>query len=324
MPEVEDFTEAERVRIRQALFRYAETYKLGMIALAKRISKANPFEPDVNHRTVERFLKNQHETNPLLVKWCKVFLQKVTPDPAKEMAEGLLWFYGPSDPRGWAGQYHVWFGEAGYHRSPDAIADIADDVGFFRVRMESKKDQLIYDGVLLASGSAVSMFLKNRLTGWPCVCLLSLEFAAFSGTIIETTHENTERIAKMYMAEISYLKQGYAFRFRRPIEIVPAWDEQFAIAYAGKVREIEEWIAHHPGVAIDTFEQTTGLTLLHIAIGRNNLELTRFLLANGATIMPDQRGRWPSLIAAACGVSDELYDLVADAELDTEEKPQDV
>ena len=149
--------------------------------------------------------------------------------------------------------------------------------------MESKKDQLIYDGVLLASGPTVSMFLKNRLTGWPCVCLLSLEFAAFSGTIIETTHENTERIAKMYMAEISYLKQGYAFRFRRPIEIVPAWDEQFAIAYVGKVREIEEWIAHHPGVAIDTFEQTTGLTSpAYCNKGRNNLELTRFLLANGA------------------------------------------
>jgi uncharacterized protein len=188
--------------------------------------------------------------------------------------------------------------------------------------MESRKDQLIYDGVLLANGPTVSMFLKNRLTGWPCVCLLSLELAAFSGTIVETTHENRERITKIYMIKTSYIDMGYGFR--RSTEIVPAWDEQFAIAYAGKVREIEEWITHHPGVAIDTFEKTTGMTLLHIAIGRNNLELTRFLLANGATIMPDQRGRWPSLIAAACGVSDELYDLVADAELDTEEKPQDV
>ncbi len=322
MPEVEDFTAAERERIRQALFRYAETYKLGMITLARRISKANPFEPDVNHRTVERFIKNQHETNPLLVKWCKVFLQKVAPDPAKEMAEGLIWFYGPSNPRGWAGHYAVWFGEVKDIHSPDAVADIADDVGFFRVRMESYRDQLIYDGVVLASGPTVSMFLKNRLTGWPCVCLLSLEFQAFSGTFIETTHENRERVAKIYMARTSYIFQGYSFR--RSAEIVPLWHEQFAIAYSGKVREMEEWIAHHPSVSIDTFEETTGLTLLHIAIGRNDLELTRFLLANGATIMPDKRGRWPSLIAAACGVSDELYDLVADAELAAEEKPQDV
>jgi hypothetical protein len=176
-----------------------------MIALAKRISKENPFEPDVNHRTVERFLKNQHETNPLLVKWCKVFLQKVAPDPEKEMAEGLIWFYGPSNPRGWAGHYYVWFGEAKNRHSPDAIAAIADDVGFFRVRMESRRDRLIYDGVLLASGPTVSMFLKNRLTGWPCVCLLSLELEAFSGTIVETTHENRERIAKIYMIRTSYI-----------------------------------------------------------------------------------------------------------------------
>lgn len=321
MPEIEDFDAAERERIRQALSRYAETYKLSMQALAGRISKANLLEPEVNRRTVGRFIKNEHETNPLLVKWCKVFLQKVTPDPAKEMAEGLIWFYGPSDSRSWADEYYVWFRENGVSPPPDAIAHITDDVGFFRVIMELKKKQLIYDGVLLGSGAAVSMFLKNRLTGWPCVCLLSPQIGGFYGTIVETTHENREKVDKILMVSSLGFKLSQSCPTRK---IVPYWHEQFAIAYAGKVSKMEKWIADYPGVNINAFEEGTGLAVLHIAIGTNNLKLTRFLLANGATIMPDQRGRWPSLIAAQCRVSDELYDLVADAELAVEEKTQDV
>ncbi len=59
----------------------------------------------------------------------------------------------------------------------------------------------------------------------------------------------------------------------------------------------------------------TGFTLLHIAVGTNNLELLRFLLEEvNVPFTPDARGRWPSLIAAECGASEALNDYLVEKE----------
>jgi hypothetical protein len=43
--------------------------------------------------------------------------------------------------------------------------------------------------------------------------------------------------------------------------------------------------------------------------------LTRYLIEEaGARIAPDRSGRWPTLIAAQCSVSEELGDYIVEAE----------
>lgn len=59
----------------------------------------------------------------------------------------------------------------------------------------------------------------------------------------------------------------------------------------------------------------TGLNLLHIAVGTNNLELTRFLAEEvRVPFKPDAKGRWPSVIAAECSVSETLGDYIVETE----------
>jgi ankyrin repeat protein len=61
-------------------------------------------------------------------------------------------------------------------------------------------------------------------------------------------------------------------------------------------------------------DPVTGLTALHIAIGRNDLSLTKLLVQAGAAFCPDKQGRMPSTIAALMEVNDELLDYVAEME----------
>lgn len=69
------------------------------------------------------------------------------------------------------------------------------------------------------------------------------------------------------------------------------------------------------GADIDFADPETGLAALHIAVGTNNLALTRLLIEEwGATIGPDGRGRWPTVIAARSGVDDDLSDYIVEAE----------
>lgn len=69
------------------------------------------------------------------------------------------------------------------------------------------------------------------------------------------------------------------------------------------------------GADIDFAGPSTGLAALHIAVGTNQLALVRALIEEwGATIGPDGRGRWPSVIAARSRVDGDLSDYVVEAE----------
>jgi hypothetical protein len=65
---------------------------------------------------------------------------------------------------------------------------------------------------------------------------------------------------------------------------------------------------------LDTVDPVTGMNALHIAVGRNNLEIARLLVEAGIKFIPDNEGRMPSLIAALCDVSEELADYILSAE----------
>jgi ankyrin repeat protein len=69
------------------------------------------------------------------------------------------------------------------------------------------------------------------------------------------------------------------------------------------------------GADVNAADAVTGLTALHIAVGTNNLHLTRILVEDWeAQFQADGKGRWPSLIAAEAGVDAELADYIIEAE----------
>lgn len=84
-------------------------------------------------------------------------------------------------------------------------------------------------------------------------------------------------------------------------------------AYHGASDVIDKRIAK--GLDVNMVDQSTGLSALHVAVGTNNLALTKKLVEDyGAAFFADKRGRWPSSIAIDCKVSDELSDYIVAAE----------
>lgn len=69
------------------------------------------------------------------------------------------------------------------------------------------------------------------------------------------------------------------------------------------------------GVDVNATDGILGVTALHIAVGTNNLSLTRTLVEDwNAAFKPDATGRWPTLIAAQARVDDALADYIVEAE----------
>ncbi len=69
------------------------------------------------------------------------------------------------------------------------------------------------------------------------------------------------------------------------------------------------------GAEVNAGDPVTGLTALHIAVGTNDLPLARILIDDwNAPFGPDGKGRWPSVIAAECGVDNGLADYIVEAE----------
>lgn len=74
-------------------------------------------------------------------------------------------------------------------------------------------------------------------------------------------------------------------------------------------------LALNDGVDVNSADPLTGLTALHVAVGTNNLVLTRILVETwGAAIKADGRGRLPSVVAAECRVDERLGDYIVKAE----------
>lgn len=68
----------------------------------------------------------------------------------------------------------------------------------------------------------------------------------------------------------------------------------------------------------NTSDKDTGLTPLHIAVGRDHIDMARCLVERGAKFVPDKQGRLPSTIAVECEVSDEMCDFIVEAEAKAE------
>ena len=84
-------------------------------------------------------------------------------------------------------------------------------------------------------------------------------------------------------------------------------------AYAGDLAGVRD--AVKAGADVDTIHDQTGLSALHIAVGTNNIALARYLIDEAkARIGPDESGRWPTIIAAECGVDEILSDYLLEVE----------
>jgi hypothetical protein len=69
------------------------------------------------------------------------------------------------------------------------------------------------------------------------------------------------------------------------------------------------------GADIEYVEPGTGLTALHMAVGRSHLDIAKYLIEEaGAAIKPDGFGRWPTVIAAQCRSSEAVCDYIVERE----------
>jgi Ankyrin repeats (3 copies) len=69
---------------------------------------------------------------------------------------------------------------------------------------------------------------------------------------------------------------------------------------------------------INFIDDRTGMTALHIAVGRDHLTIAKYLVEHGAVFIPDGQGRMPTTVAAECEVSDEMCDFIVEAEAKAE------
>lgn len=69
------------------------------------------------------------------------------------------------------------------------------------------------------------------------------------------------------------------------------------------------------GAHVSAKDGSTGLTALHMAVGTNNLHLSKDLVGIWkAPFTLDRFGRMPSVVAAECCASDELCDYIVEQE----------
>jgi hypothetical protein len=165
------FDLAERELVRKKLIRYAKENGIGAGRLAKRIKASHPLETEIPVSTLQRFLGNLMRTNEPAVRLCYRFAESlVVSDSTAALGERLFVFYGAGNGRDYSGTYRCDI------RTTDAAEtefagnseiNIAAATGFWRVTETTVPDlsRAIYDGVLVCSGDAAVVVLKDRLAG---------------------------------------------------------------------------------------------------------------------------------------------------------------
>ncbi len=165
------FDLAERELVRKKLIRYAKENGIGAGRLADRIKAANQLEPIIPVSTLQRFLGNRMRTNEPAVRLCYRFAESlVVSDSTAALGERLFVFYGAGNGRDYSGTYRSEIGTADVAEPEFAghsEINIAADTGFWRVTEKTAPDlnHAIYDGVLVCSGDAAVVVLKDRVAG---------------------------------------------------------------------------------------------------------------------------------------------------------------
>ena len=165
------FDLAERELVRKKLIRYAKENGIGAGRLAERIKASHPREQNIPVSTLQRFLGNRMRTNEPAVRLCYRFAESlVVSDSTAALGERLFVFYGAGNGRDYSGTYRSEIRTADVAEPEFAghsEINIAADTGFWRVTETTAPDlnRAIYDGVLVCSGDAAVVVLKDRLAG---------------------------------------------------------------------------------------------------------------------------------------------------------------
>jgi hypothetical protein len=88
--------------------------------------------------------------------------------------------------------------------------------------------------------------------------------------------------------------------------------ELVAAAFAGDLATVERLL--HGGTDIDVTDPVSGMSALHIAAGRDDLAMCELLIDHNARFFADGFGRWPTIVAAECRVSEAVCDFIVEAE----------
>ncbi|WP_428491640.1 ankyrin repeat domain-containing protein [Rhodopila sp.] len=68
------------------------------------------------------------------------------------------------------------------------------------------------------------------------------------------------------------------------------------------------------GVDVNSVHPTNGMSALHYAIGRHQFQMSQYLIEKEANFFPDRLGRMPSILARIMECSEEMCDLIDEAE----------
>ena len=189
-----EFDLAERERIRQALLSYMREHKIGTPTLAKRIEESHPKRMNLPLKTLQRFLgklkplpeeataEEIERAKPLrshdmALIICKAFVEKLPNKPTamQALGEALHAVYGKllhnvatvagNTPDPTIGVYSVSAHEATISEiTVTASRALTEDQAFLIVKeTASSTSHRIYDGVLVSTGSAYLVVLKDRL-----------------------------------------------------------------------------------------------------------------------------------------------------------------
>jgi hypothetical protein len=168
--EKQTFDVAERDLTRKKLIRYAKENGTGAPTLAERIKASHPRGTELPVSTLQRFLAGRGK-NKSCVALCHHFVERRTiSDPSAALGERLFIFYGAGNGRDYSGTYRSEIGTADVAEPEFAghsEINIAADTGFWRVTEKTAPDlnHAIYDGVLVCSGDAAVVVLKDRVAG---------------------------------------------------------------------------------------------------------------------------------------------------------------
>lgn len=169
------YDQEARALIRNKLLHYMRAHRIGAPELTERIRDAQTIKRKVpiGISTVQRFLAGKIRTTEPYVYMLDRFAEGLpSPDPIGSLGERLFIFYGASNGRDYTGTYFcdsgVFDADFADSKMPgDSEITIAADAGFWRVteKMSSALNHAIYDGVLVCSGDAAVVVLKDRLAG---------------------------------------------------------------------------------------------------------------------------------------------------------------
>jgi hypothetical protein len=346
-----NFDQAERELIRIKLFQYMKRNRIGAPGLAERIQAAHPRGTEIPISTLQRFLAGRMRTNDDAVRLCHGFAESLTAsDCIAALGEALSAFYDAKADRENPGKYDYsgnYFSDTGECDTASFDAEtpvepqfeITADAGFWRViwrvieKRALSKGSNVLEGVLVCTGDAAFVVMKDRLTGFPSSYVLSqgAEMLWGCGTsalfspgqalslfpirvelrLSKTPRQGRRPVVRGYAQKLpdSQLEKGSS-----SMGSVTSNKDHALLQYAydGNLELVTELLTR--GVSPDSVDSSTGMSALHLAIGRNHLDIVRALIEFGASFVPDRQGRMPTVIAAECEVSEHLNDFIAEAE----------